>query len=222
MKRLSQFVVLIGIGLSGAGAARAAGGHFDVDDAVMLEPGRCQVEIWLTRAPGALTTAHLGPSCRLGPVELGFNVDRFSTPVSGGSALGPQLKWVADPFIDRLSAGIVAALGSRAQGESHTDRTIYLPLTWAPHEALAVNANVGADWVSGNGRTRRLGLSGEWSASDRATVIAERFGAGGEWVSRLGLRVSLSDSLSLDLSAARAGAQARRLFAIGLNHDFAR
>jgi hypothetical protein len=49
-----------------------------------------------------------------------------------------------------------------------------------------------------------------------------RFGAGGDWVSRLGLRVSLGDSLSIDLSAARFCPQARRLFAIGLNHDFAR
>ncbi len=204
------------------GAARAAGGHFDVDDATMLERNRCQIETWLTRAPGALTTAHLGPSCRLGPVELGFNVDRFSTPIFGGSTLGPQLKWVPDPVIDRLSAGLVAAVGFRLQGDASMVKTLYLPLTWSPHESWAVNANVGADWVSGNGRTRRLGLSGEWSASDRSTVIAERFGAVGEWVSRLGLRVSLSDSLSLDLSAARVGSQGGTLFAIGLNHDFPR
>ena len=30
-----------------AGAACAAGGHFDIDDASVLAPGRCQVETWV-------------------------------------------------------------------------------------------------------------------------------------------------------------------------------
>jgi hypothetical protein len=222
MNRLFQVAILVGVGTLPMNAAQAAGGHFDVDDAAVLEPGRCQVETWLTRSPGALTTAHLGPSCRIGPVELGFNVDRFKAQAVGGSTLGPQLKWVADPVINRLNAGVVAALGLKAQGDARTSRTLYFPLTWAPHDSFAVNAIIGADWVAGNRGTRRLGIAGEWSAGGQATVIAERFGAGGEWVSRLGLRVSLGDSLSLDLSAARADLQTRRLFAIGLNHEFAR
>ena len=193
-----------------------------MDDASMLAPGRCQVETWWTSAPGTSTAAHVGPGCRFGPVEWSVNVDRFWSPTTSSSTLGPQLKWAASPVIDRLSVGIIAAVDLRAQGDARTTRTIYLPLTWMPYRSLAVNANIGADWVGGNGRTRRLGLSGEWSASDRATVIAERFGANGEWVSRLRLRVALGAFLSLDVSAARTGPQATKLFAIGLNHDFAR
>ena len=70
-----------------------AGGHFDVDDAAMVEPGRCQVETWWLRAPAAVTTLlHLGPACRVGPLELGLNLDRVAaTGETTRTWLGPAL-----------------------------------------------------------------------------------------------------------------------------------
>jgi hypothetical protein len=209
--------------LAFAADGRAAGGHFEVDDAAVAESGHCQHETWLTRAPAASATLfHLGSGCRVGSVELGFNYDRLSTAVDTRGALGPQLKWVADPLVGPLSAGIAWSAARDLKRGGRLAHTLYVPLTWAMDDKVAVNANLGADWDSAGARTRRMGVSGEWIAREKLTVIGERVKLAGDWTSRLGTRFRLSDAISVDLSAARVGARATRVCVIGLNHDFAR
>ena len=66
--------------------AHAAGGHHAVDDAAILEPGECQVETWADRERGGdRTLVHVGPACRIGPLEIGVNLDR--TRMVGSSAV---------------------------------------------------------------------------------------------------------------------------------------
>ena len=198
-----------------------AGGHFDVDDATMLDPGRCQVEAWVWRAVPA-TVSHLGPACRVGPVEIGLNIDRVASPGDGRSLLGPQLKWVLDPLVDKLSAGLVWSASFDLTNRGRPAQTLYLPFTWWAAEKLWVHANLGLDRDPDGVRWRRQGLSGEWAASDRFTVIAERAKIVGEWTSRLGGRMNVSATLSVDLSAARVGPRAERVYVIGLNQEFGR
>ena len=110
--------------------AGAAGGHFDVDDATVLHPGHCQVETWVVRAPAAAATiAHLGPGCRVGPVEVGVNLDRFSTPGNGRTLFGPQLKWVVDPPVDKLSAGVAWSASYDLTNRGRPAQTVCLPFT---------------------------------------------------------------------------------------------
>ena len=203
--------------------ARAAGGHFDVDDASVLDPGHCQYETWLARAPDAAATLfHLGPGCRVGPVEIGVNLDWLSGADGRLTNLGPQLKWVVDPWVGKLSTGLAWSASFDVTHGGRPAHTAYVPLTWWAAEKLWVHANVGADWEPSRVRTRRVGVSGEWAATDRWTVIGERGKFLGNWTSRLGVRFNLNESIGLDLSAARTGPGATRLFVIGLNHDFAR
>ena len=107
MKQRAHLSLIASGGFVFAAAAHAAGGHFDVDDAAVLEPGHCQYETWVTRAPSASATAfHFGPGCRVGPVELALNYDRLMTASGSVDALGPQLKWVVtDPLASPLSFG---------------------------------------------------------------------------------------------------------------------
>ena len=201
----------------------AAGGHFDVDDATVLDPGRCQVETWVVRAPALpATVMHLGPGCRAGPVEIGLNIERVAVPGDGRSLLGPQLKWVVDPLVDKLSAGIVWSASYDLSQRGRPVQTLYLPFTWWAAEKLWVHANLGQDRATDGVRWRRQGLSGEWAASDRFTVIAERAKIVGDWSSRLGGRMNVSATLSVDLSAAWVGPRAERIYVIGLNQEFAR
>lgn len=51
-------------------SANAAGGHQAVDDATLLDAGRCKFERWAERdTGGARSLYHLGTGCRVGAVE---------------------------------------------------------------------------------------------------------------------------------------------------------
>jgi len=206
-----------------AATSHAAGGHFDVDDATVLDTGHCQYEAWVVRAPALSTTvAHLGPACRAGPVEVGVTIDRWSVTGANRTLLGPQLKWVVDPWVDKLSVGLAWNASYDLTNHGRPSQTLYAPLTWWAAEKLWVHANLGADRDFGGTSWRRQGLSAEWAASDRWSVIAERVKFVGDWTSRVGGRFNVSDTLSIDLSAARVGARAERVFVIGLNQEFTR
>lgn len=200
--------------------AHAAGGHFDVDDATIADPGHCQVEAWAGRAHRVdARVQHLGPACRVGPVELGLNADHLRDGGEVQRSLGPQLKWVADPAAQRLSLGLVAAT---AWDRRHA-QTLYMPLTAWPTTALQLHLNAGWDRMRGVDTTRRWGAAGEWAADDAASVLLEHARIAGERVSRLGGRWNLSSRFSLDLSLSRhrpAGAGGYTGATLGLNQDF--
>ncbi|MNU58335.1 hypothetical protein D3C71_474720 [compost metagenome] len=221
--RTARLLLAAVAALPGLGAQAA--GHFDVDDAGTLDPGQCQYETWWGRSgAGPVTTGfHVGPACRVGPVELGLNFDRLSAQGVHSVTGGPQLKWTfagaaADaPFSAAVSMGAVADLrrGGRWGGQ------LVVPLTWRPTASLQIHANLGADWALGTGaRTPRGGLAVEWALNDAVSLIAERHRAGGLWTSRVGGRFSLTPLISVDISTSRTGPQGVRGVVIGLNHEF--
>ena len=203
-----------------------AGGHFDIDDAGTLDPGQCQYEVWGGRFGTApVTDYHLGPACRVGPVELGFNVDRASVPGQYAYGVGPQLKWTFTEQPDKtdLSAALFfsavwdATHGGRAGGQ------FVVPVTWHALDSLWINANLGYDWTPGSGeRTGRGGLQGAWALNDNLWLVAERFRAFDTWTTRAGLRFNLTPTISVDMSVARSGPERVRGYAIGLNQVFSR
>ncbi|MFH0130443.1 hypothetical protein ACGLHS_09535 [Variovorax sp. VaC1] len=201
-----------------------AAGHFDVDDAGTLDPGQCQYETWWGRTgTEPVTGFHIGPACRVGPVELGLNFDRLSVEGVHTVTGGPQIKWnflgqAADaPFSAAVSMSTVSDLrrGGRMGGQ------FVVPLTWRPTSSLQVHANVGADWALGTGvRTPRGGVAVEWAWNDTVSLIAERSKAAGVWTSRIGGRFSITPLISVDVSASHSGPRGVRGFVIGLNHEF--
>ena len=113
-----------------------------MDDAALLEPGQCQVETWADRERGgARTLVHLGPACRVGPVELGLNLDRVRQTGEGAVVVaGPQLKW-AVPLTASLSAGVaLAAAWQDGSGPRFVGSTVVVPITWQAADTLAVHA----------------------------------------------------------------------------------
>ena len=210
-------------GLAGTGAQAA--GHFDVDDAGTLDPGQCQYEAWWGRTgPEPVIGLHIGPSCRVGSVELGLNLDLFSAAGMQWVVAGPQQNCnffgaaAPAPWSAALSLGAAFDLtrGGRAGGQ------FVLPVTWRPTGSLQIHANLGADWATGTGaRTPRGGLAAEWALDDKVSLIAERSRAAGVWTSRIGGRFSLTPLISVDVSASRTGPQGVRGFVVGLNHEFA-
>lgn len=210
-----------------AAATARAGGHFDVDDAFTLDPGQCQYEAWYGRfGTEPVTDLHLGPACRVGPVELGFNFDRYAVPGLYGFVLGPQVKWTwfGKESDAKLVSAISAGLNFDVTHGGSTGGQLVLPVSWHALDSLWVHANVGADWTTVTGeRTGRGGLQGEWALNDKVSLMFERFRAFGFWTSRVGARYSLTPLISIDVSAARTTAEGSpRVYVIGLNHEFKR
>jgi len=204
-----------------------AGGHFDVDDAGTLDPGRCQYELWAGRFRDALTTVrHAGPACRVGPVELGFNIDDVSVDGLRTQSVGPQVKWTffGQAPDAKLSAAVSAsAIFDIPRRDGRTGGQFVVPVTWHALDSLFVHANIGADWVTtGVGQTIRKGIAGEWALNDAVSLIAERNRAYGLWTSRIGARFSLTPMVSIDVSASRTGPDRGRGLLIGFNQEFGR
>ena len=207
--------------------ALAMGGHFDADDALMLEPGRCQVEVWATAAPAAhLHAQHLGPACRVGPLELGLAVDRLvdSTGHGGTSSrvAGVQLKWVTGSLMPQLSIGLAASIARDSTPGTATARSLYAALTWFASDVWQWHANVGRDRDGQGEQFNRAALAAEWAASDRLTLIAEILRLGGAQNRRIGLRISLAEFTSIDMSAMHTSSDGKRRWGLGLNHEFGR
>ncbi|MET0543321.1 MAG: hypothetical protein ABWZ88_16360 [Variovorax sp.] len=209
-------------------AGAQAGGHFDVDDAGTLAPGQCQYELWGSRTghDPAITGIHIGPACAVGPVEIGLGADRFSASGERTVAwVGPQAKWTFYGQGDNaalaaaLSAGVVFDVtgGGRAGGQ------FALPVSWNALDNLQLSVNLGYDWLPGPGtRTGRGGAQAVWAVNDAVSLVAERNRAFGFWTSRLGARVNVTPTLSIDVSAGRIGTQSGNLrsVVIGVNQTF--
>lgn len=203
--------------------ATHAAGHFEVDDAHMLDAGRCQYEAWATRVNGdSESVAHLGPACRIGPLEVGINLERLNQPGDRAIALGPRLKWATGIEGTPFSVAVTWMASFDATHGGRPTQSMNIPLTWQLADSLQIHANLGTDWNAVDGYQRRVGLAGEWAANDAVSLIAEHIRVGVTRTSRIGTRFRVTPQVSVDLSGWRVGPAGARGVGIGLNHEFAR
>jgi hypothetical protein len=207
-----------------AGSARAAN-HYDIDDAGTLDPGQCQVEGWAGRfdADPSLNLAHVGYGCGVGPVELGFDVERGWAPDGHADIAGPHIKWTyfgRDPDA-RLSAAAYLAVDFDLTQGGRPGGQLLLPLSWNLVEPLWINFDLGYDWLPADGtRSSRVGLQADWALDGRLSLIVERFHDFGEWTSRAGLRWKLTPLTSLHLSVSKSDPGGVWGFVLGFQHEF--
>ena len=200
-----------------------AGGHHAVDDAEILDPDSCQLELWIDRASGGRgTLLHAGSACRVGPVELGLNLDRFHADGSGTETAGVlQLKWARE-LVPGLSAGMALAVAVRDHSPNFLGTSIVLPFSWQASESLRVHVNAGRDFVHGAADFSRSGVAVEWNPSERWSLLAERFREVGLDFWRAGVRYAPRPDWSVDLSRAQGLAGAPDRWALGLSFAFSR
>jgi hypothetical protein len=199
--------------------AAAMGGHFEVDDAAVLAPGRCQVELWALRGEEA-RLGHVGPSCRVGPLELGVSFERVRGDERAANIVGAQMKW-GTTLWPQIDAGLVV---SALRDTTHDAElyTVYVPVSWSVNDAIALHANVGGDRSGEGRRTSRLGIAGEWAIDERFALLAERFRLLDVIATRIGLRVALGEQASIDFSSARISGSGKRVWGLGLTVEFGR
>lgn len=185
--------------------AQAAGGHHSVDDAAILDIGKCKLEGWTERETGgARTLQHLGTGCRVGPVELGLNLDKEKQATTDAAfSFGPQIKW-AFPLNDVLSTGAVASAKFNSQSPRYVSSALVLPLTWRATDTLSAHANWGRNFLPAGAGQPRGGVSLELAPTSDVSLVAERFREGTNNSTRLGARYTLAPDLKLDISRARS------------------
>jgi hypothetical protein len=204
--------------------ARAAGGHHSVDDAAIMDPGQCKVEAWAESSREDVESLfHLGPACRIGPVELGLNLDRVRfTEGAGETSGGPRVKW-AGPLVGGLSIGLEGNATWKKGSPSYVGGTVVVPLTWQASETLAVHLNAGRDFLAGAPDLSRSGISAEWTPLAAWSFVAERFRENDANFWRLGARWNLTEEITLDLSrASRLQGGATGWWTLGLTWTFSR
>lgn len=203
--------------------SHAAGGHHAVDDATVLDPGTCQVEVWGEQASGR-HLQHIGPACRWAGVEVGINGERSDT--AQPSALlngGVQAKWAialrpglavgvewsanwqgATVQAANATAPAVPSGGPRGSASHFAGQTLLLPLTWSAAEGLDVHLNLGRDVHPHAPDAERYGAAVEWTPTPDCQMLVEAWRDDRGPQARLGLRRLVTDRVSLDLSRAEA------------------
>ena len=109
-----------------AGSAQGAGGHHAVDDAIVLDPGQCELETWWEREDKSTRTLlHAGPACRVGAVELGLILNRTRQDGDGTTTdAGVQVKWVHN-IGDAWHAGVVLGLTGQNRSPHYAGSLFY-------------------------------------------------------------------------------------------------
>ncbi|MGZ8356042.1 MAG: hypothetical protein ACXWVF_05465 [Telluria sp.] len=205
------------------GESRAAGGHFAVDDAALLEVGECQVETWVELASGRATLLHAGPACRVGAVEIGLDGDRLRVPGERSAiTVGPQIKW-ARAIDERTSVGVVALAGWNGRSGRYVGAGVYAPVTLRVADGVWLHANAGRDWSADAPPAARVGVAIDWQAAPAWLLTGEVFRQAHATVGRLGVRWQPSAAFNVDSSWARGiGASACAWWTIGASWTFAR
>lgn len=204
MKRCAPLAVLLAVSSVVSLSAHAAGGHHAVDDAALLDVGKCKLEGWAERETGGTRSLqHLGAGCRLGPVELGLNIDSEKQAISDlATSFGPQIKW-AFPLSETLSMGAAASVKFNSQSPRYVSSTLVFPFSWRATDALSVHLNWGRNFLRGGLGQPRGGVSLEWAPVGDWSLVAERFREASNNASRLGARYTLTPDIKLDISHAR-------------------
>jgi hypothetical protein len=195
--------------------ARAAGGHFGVDDATLLEPGQWEQESWYSHAPGGGEQVHAGFNFRVGPVELDGAGERTRIGEPASTTWNLEVKW-ARPVTDRLAVG----LDLQPAWRSGTPGTRFYGIaTWKLLDTLDLHLNAGRDWWRHDTDFARGGASLEWAALAQWTFIAERFLDTGTNFFRAGARWSPNPHWTWDVSyAQRVSGPAPSNWTLGLTY----
>ena len=201
--------------------AHAAGGHHAVDDASILDPGQCQLEVWAEHS-SAHALQHVGPACRAGAVEVALNLDRSTGTPSHIELIGPQLKWARE-VAPGWSLGVAAGVNWQRGTSGPVNQWLLVPLTWQPRSDLLVHLNIGRDFRRQGPDARLRGIAMEWQPSLNWQGLLEWWDAGAGSHRRQGLRYLWNDQLSLDLSHAQAqGHAGKAWWTLGLNWTWQR
>ena len=158
----------------------AAGGHFAVDDATILEPGECQVEVWRESAD----EHRLARARRPGMPRRTGRARAQRRPSPGPRpAVADRARAAGQVGGDHRRSARASASSLRRRGATATPHyvgaSLYAPLSVRLAESLRANVNVGRDWLRGGASLARGGIALEWQATPAWVLDRRALSPGG-------------------------------------------
>ncbi|RFA26153.1 hypothetical protein CAI21_17640 [Alkalilimnicola ehrlichii] len=126
-------------------SVQAAGGHYAVDDAMVVAPGSCEIEAWYSRGDGDNQDYTAVPTCNpWGNLEIGLGASRVQDAGEWDTWAELNVKSIVRPF-ERggYGWGIAAATSYGGAQDRVEGGVIYLPLSVHVAETLVMNYNLG-------------------------------------------------------------------------------
>ena len=179
-----------------ASAALAAGGGHVVEDSEVLEPGLCQVDLWVTRFDPGAGYANATPSCTLQSLPhlqwgMQFQYYWFNEPQVADQLLGPNLKLNLVPEDKGVGVGLFFSSGVNLRTGDLEVATLLVPVTIPVNDWLRLNLNAGWQYLRLANTPDDLfwGAQVEAKVGEEATLMFETFGrARGAAGAQMGVR----------------------------------
>jgi hypothetical protein len=191
-------------------ASFASGGHYGVDDATLIDPGRCQVEAWYARAAADEDDVTVVPACNLtGNLEISLGLSRVRNQGERDTILELAVKTLMrEPEVGHLGWGVAAATAWGGALERREGAVVYVPATYAFNEVVTVHANAGWSIERDAPNAAIWGIAGNYAFTAQLALIAEIHGThrGGSEL-QIGLRYEAGDG-TLDIGYGRMRANA--------------
>lgn len=201
----------------------ANNGHFMVDHAVVADPGRCQIETWLSRDDSTSSnTLVAAPACTLATgwqIRAPLYYDSDNSRFAGADLQLKRIIASGHNFGD-----IALTLGTHYNNDSERLERTYVNLPWSAEVApnLTVHLNAGLSHIRANSNLKtNWGLASSYHFTDSVDLILEGASLGSDSPTvAAGVRLRLQSGLELDASFGRDNERDRDLLNIGINFRF--
>lgn len=134
-----------------ASTVLATGGPHVVEDSEVLEPGQCQVELWVTRFDPGAGYANATPACTLASLprlELGMQFQHYwFLERPSDQLLGPSLKLNLVPEDKGVGVGVYFGSGVNLRTGDLEVATLLVPVTVPLSDHLRVSLNAGWQYL---------------------------------------------------------------------------
>ena len=172
------FLLLCGL------SAHAAGGHWATDDATVVSPGQCELELWDQRRDSETSETVLSPVCNFGgPGDIEWTLALNHLRAGGDDALEAGLG--AKHLVREIGGydygiGIAGGVGFSDERDRMETAEVYVPFT-LPFFDQRMHLHLNAGWEYDRRRANRHDAT--WAVAmdmelwGRATLIGEVFGS---------------------------------------------
>jgi hypothetical protein len=211
--------------------AWSAGGAQIVDDSEVVEPGTCQVEMWVTRFDPGDGYANITPACtmeRLPRFEIGATFQHYWAEELNAPLLGPSLKLNLVPQDTGIGIGLIFNAGVNVRTGDLGLVSALVPISVPLDDKVRFNFNVGWNYLA-DAEYRDalfLGAQVEAKVGGEVMLMLETFsrlpGWNGSFGAQMGLRYRPNDG-PIDFDALVGGffnADSARFFTLGVTVRF--